>query len=202
MGDSRFARCLQGGGVYVQGGTVSIVNSQVYSNRATYVRAHVQKFPSPDEIFTCFAHVQGGGIRIDGGTVTFSSCTINGNQAFFVRAHVQNFPPPPWETHDWLVVCRAAVSLCILAQSQSSTPKFIQMKLMCVLMHKSSHRPDGKMADLPKSTLIFQLGSNFGSTRDLYVPATPATLHRPDGKIADALASTRSHNYGRRSGQL
>ena len=39
MGDSRFARWLQGGGVYVQGGTVSIVNSQVYSNQATIVRA-------------------------------------------------------------------------------------------------------------------------------------------------------------------
>jgi hypothetical protein len=38
MGDSRFARCLQGGGVYVYGGTVSIVNSQIYSNAATWVR--------------------------------------------------------------------------------------------------------------------------------------------------------------------
>jgi hypothetical protein len=43
MGDSRFARCLQGGGVAVYGGTVSIVNSQIFSNIA--VRAHVQKFP-------------------------------------------------------------------------------------------------------------------------------------------------------------
>ena len=34
MGDSRFARCLQGGGVFVGGGTVSIVNSQIYSNTA------------------------------------------------------------------------------------------------------------------------------------------------------------------------
>ena len=47
MGDSRFARCLQGGGVRVSGGTVSIVNSQIYSNTATNVRAHLQKFPSP-----------------------------------------------------------------------------------------------------------------------------------------------------------
>ncbi len=38
---------LQGGGVYVYTGTVSIVNSQVYSNQATEVRAHAQKFPSP-----------------------------------------------------------------------------------------------------------------------------------------------------------
>jgi hypothetical protein len=47
MGDSRFARCLQGGGVYDGDGTVSIVNSQIYSNTANNVRAHLQKFPSP-----------------------------------------------------------------------------------------------------------------------------------------------------------
>jgi hypothetical protein len=46
MGDSRFARCLQGGGVYVGGGAVSIVNSQIYSNTAYYVRAHLHHFPS------------------------------------------------------------------------------------------------------------------------------------------------------------
>ena len=60
MGDSHFARYLQGGGVFVQEGTVfeggpeggpeytsyegtlSIVDSQVYSNQATFVRAHAQ----------------------------------------------------------------------------------------------------------------------------------------------------------------
>jgi hypothetical protein len=47
MGDSRFARCLQGGGVYVNGGSVSVVNSQIYSNTALFVRTHLQKFPSP-----------------------------------------------------------------------------------------------------------------------------------------------------------
>jgi len=46
MGDSRFARCFQGGGVYVTGGTVSIVNSQIYSNTASQVRAsHACKLP-------------------------------------------------------------------------------------------------------------------------------------------------------------
>ena len=56
MGNSRFARFLQGGGVYVWGGTVSIVNSQIYSNTATYVRARLQKFPSPqweNALLTC-----------------------------------------------------------------------------------------------------------------------------------------------------
>jgi len=56
MGDPSFARCLQGGGVMVWGGTVSIVNSQIYSNTATYVRARLQKFPSPrweNALLTC-----------------------------------------------------------------------------------------------------------------------------------------------------
>jgi hypothetical protein len=53
LGDSRFACRLQGGGVLVYASydsTVSIVNSQVYSNWAYFgsaVRAHAQKFPSP-----------------------------------------------------------------------------------------------------------------------------------------------------------
>ena len=44
---------------------------------------------------------------------------------------------------------------------------------------ESSHRPDGKMADMPKSTLIFRFGLIFGSIRDLYVPATPANFPSP-----------------------
>jgi hypothetical protein len=49
MGDSRFARCLQGGGIRVNGGSVSIVNSQIYSNTITanYVCNRLQNFPSP-----------------------------------------------------------------------------------------------------------------------------------------------------------
>jgi hypothetical protein len=53
MGDSRFARCLQGGGVYVNGGTVSIVNSQIYSNTAPYVRADNRNFPALIIEITC-----------------------------------------------------------------------------------------------------------------------------------------------------
>ena len=62
----------------------------------------------------------------------------------------ESFPSPPRETHVWFVVCRALVSLSRPAQSQSSTPKFIPIKLIissCVLMLKSSHRPDRKVAD-------------------------------------------------------
>ena len=49
-----------GGGVFVQSGTVSIVNSQVYSNEAT---------------------IYGGGVYVQDGTVAISSCTISGNTA-------------------------------------------------------------------------------------------------------------------------
>ena len=38
-GDSRVARCLQGGGVYVQGGTVAISSCTIYGNTADLVRS-------------------------------------------------------------------------------------------------------------------------------------------------------------------
>jgi hypothetical protein len=47
MGDSPFARCLQGGGVYVGGGTVAISSCTISENTAMGVRAHAQNFPSP-----------------------------------------------------------------------------------------------------------------------------------------------------------
>jgi hypothetical protein len=47
MGNSRFALCLQGGGVYVGGGTVTISSCTISGNTAPYVRAHPQKFPMP-----------------------------------------------------------------------------------------------------------------------------------------------------------
>jgi len=42
-GDSRVARCLQGGGVYVQGGTVAISSSTISRNSDGSVRAHALK---------------------------------------------------------------------------------------------------------------------------------------------------------------
>jgi len=46
---------LQGGGVFVLTGTVSIVNSQVYSNQASFVRAHAQNPQCPHVVkrFSC-----------------------------------------------------------------------------------------------------------------------------------------------------
>ena len=53
MGDSRVACCLQGGGVYVSSGTVTITSSSIYGNTAKGVRAHIHYFPSPP----CETHV-------------------------------------------------------------------------------------------------------------------------------------------------
>jgi hypothetical protein len=43
--------------------------------------------------------------------VSIVNSQIYSNTAPYVRAHLQNFPSPPWETHLFLVVCRAAVSM-------------------------------------------------------------------------------------------
>ena len=46
MGDSCLARCMQGGGVYISSGTVTITSSSIYGNTAVdNVRAHVRKVP-------------------------------------------------------------------------------------------------------------------------------------------------------------
>ena len=48
MGDSHFARCLQGGGVYVAGGRVAITSCTISGHTVGLVRAHAQNIPSPD----------------------------------------------------------------------------------------------------------------------------------------------------------
>ena len=48
-----FALCLQGGGVYVRSGTVTISSCTISGNTANYVRAHAQEFPLP----RCETHV-------------------------------------------------------------------------------------------------------------------------------------------------
>ena len=91
---------LQGGGVYVYSGTVTMTSCSITGNTASgSVRALVQNFPSPrwDFHMFCALCLQGGGVYIDGGTVSFSSCTITGNTAAYVRANAQNFPSPQWE---------------------------------------------------------------------------------------------------------
>jgi hypothetical protein len=125
------ACCLQGGGVFVNSGTVSIVISQVYSNQAVYVRAHAQEVPSPrwEFLLTC-------------PNLIFQFGSIFGStRDMYVLVTPANFTSLPWETHVWLVVCRVAVLLSLLAQSQSSTPTCIPIKLpLCVRAHAPNPR--------------------------------------------------------------
>ncbi len=81
-----------GGGVAVWGGTVSIVNSQIYSNAASY-GGGVVVGGGTVTISSCtisgntagYNPQVGGGVYVTGGTVTLSSCTISGNTANAVR---------------------------------------------------------------------------------------------------------------------
>ena len=85
MGDSRFAPYLQGGGVAVYGGSVSIVNSQIYSNIATYVRTHLQKIPSGPmgRSLTCLPRLSLAQLR-----------TLPSSTGSTCRRDLQKFPTP------------------------------------------------------------------------------------------------------------
>jgi len=99
MGDSRFACVLQGGGVYVSSGIVTITSSSIYGNGADYVRAHVQKFTSPPHVGDShFARcLQGGGVYVRSGTVSIVKSKVYSNTVYAVRAHVLKFASPQWE---------------------------------------------------------------------------------------------------------
>jgi hypothetical protein len=104
------ARCLQGGGVYVNSGTVTITSSSIHGNTAfIYVRAHVQKIPLSRWEITSrsffagdsrFARcLQGGGFQNSwGGTVSIVNSQIYSNTANYVRADVRNSPSPRCES--------------------------------------------------------------------------------------------------------
>ncbi len=78
MGNSRFARCLQGGGVLVYSGTVTITSSEIYGNTAGNVRAHLQKFPIAPmgRLLTCLPRL----------TLRLLNCGQRSGQLQFVRA--------------------------------------------------------------------------------------------------------------------
>ena len=67
---------------------------------------------------------------------------------------------------------------------------------MCVLMFKTPHRPDGKIADALALILAAQLRMTLRSTTGGACRRDLENSHRPDGKNADALASTLAlHNW-------
>ena len=128
-----------------------------------------------------FSHVlrfclQGGGVYIGGGTVSFSLCTITGNTAGDVRAHAQKFPSPRWDFYMFCAcACRAVVSLSMEAQWPSHRAPSVGTQLhMCAL--KSSHRPDGKMADVLASTLARTTATDALVNYRMCVPQRPSKV--------------------------
>jgi hypothetical protein len=156
MGNSRFARCLQGGGVNVGGCTIcgntqgspsvtissSTISGNTVANVCTLMFESSHR-PHGKLIIACC--LQGGGVYVYSGTVTITSSSIYGNTANNVRAHA-----------------------------------------------KSSHRPDGKMADVLAPTHACTTANASVNYRGC-VPQRPwKTSHRPDGKVADVLAPTHT----------
>jgi hypothetical protein len=129
MGNSRFARCLQGGGVAVLGGTVTISSCTISGNTALNVRARPQKFPSPRWEICRRA-------CLDSRLATLADIPVN--YRMYVLQRPRNFPSPRWETHVLLVACRVVVSMSGEAQWPSHRAPSVGTQLaMCVLMFPS-----------------------------------------------------------------
>eukprot|EP00900_Chrysochromulina_parva_P004464 jgi/Chrpa1/14018/Chrysochromulina_OHIO_Genome00000092-RA len=172
MGDSCLPRCLQGGGVVVYSGTVSIVNSQVYSNHPTNVRAHAQNFPSPPW------ETHGGGVAVLGGTVSIVNSQIYSNTAIGGGVFVSS---------GTVMITSSSITGNTAAGSGGGVyvgSGTVTITLLCVLMFKSSHRPDGKIADV----LAVTLARKTANASVNYILPIYRGSHRPDGKVADALA--------------
>jgi hypothetical protein len=196
MGDSRFACCLQGGGVYVGSGTVTITSSSIYANTASYVRAHVQKFPSPDVkvadvlalTLACTARcLQGGGVYVsNSGTVTITSSSIHGNTAsVYVRAHVQKIPLSRWEiTSRSLFAGDSRFARCLQgggvqfssyggtvsivnSQIYSNTADYVRADV------RNSPSPDVKVADVLALTHACTTANDPLVNYSMYVPQRP-----------------------------
>ena len=180
--DSRFARCLQGGGVAVScsffGCTVSIVTSQIYGNNASQVRAHVQNFPSPDgEIAKVLASTH---------ACTQLRPTLRSTTGCTCRRDLQYFPSPRWEIADALATTHACTTANTL---WSTTVGTCRRDLEHFPSRACAQKfPMGIPADLPNRLSSFNW--DLLPCSQEYAPATPAKPHRPDWKSADALAST------------
>ena len=147
MVDSRVARFLQGGGVAVTwagnaGGSVSIVNSQIYSNTASNVRVRVQNFPHrpdgkiSDALASTFA------------CTTAADAPINYSR-YMCRRNLQfSHRPDGRLTFCSLFAGRRCSRLGWLSDHLIVHHQW-EYSWLCARAHalKSSHRPDGKVAD-------------------------------------------------------
>jgi hypothetical protein len=143
--------CLQGGGVFVQSGTVTISSSTISGNTAGDVRASLAcKSPIALMGDSHFARcLQGGGVYIKSGTVAISSCTISGNTVNGVRAHIK--------------------SLIMFISSHRPDGKTADRL----------HRPDGKTADRLASTHACTTAADAPANYSLYVPQRPEISPSP-----------------------
>jgi hypothetical protein len=93
MGDSRVSHCLQGGGVYVQGGTVTFSSCTISGNQAYYVRAHAQSSHRP----------KGKVANVLASTHTLAQLrTFRSTTACTCHRDLENSPSPP---HGRLTCC-------------------------------------------------------------------------------------------------
>jgi hypothetical protein len=133
----------------------------------------------PHGRLTCTRCLQGGGVHVEGGTVTLSSCTISGNT---VRAHLQKFPLLPGA----LLICQIDSHLSIRINLFGST--YLSILVLpgtgtCQPRLQTSHRPDGKVADLLAPTHVCTTVNALRSTtvgaycRDLEIS------HRPHRRL-------------------
>ena len=158
MGDSRLARCLQGGGVYVGGGTVAISWCTISGNSANGVRAHAPNFPSPNGKLTfcsLFAGWRCSCRRWHSGHLIMHhqwehgpECKCRRDLKFSHRPHgkIADMLAP---THA-CTTANAPVNYSLYVQQRPSKVPIAPMgELQTRLpqLFKSSNHPDGKMAD-------------------------------------------------------
>ena len=95
--------------------------------------------------------------------------TLRSTTAGTCRRDLHKFPSPQSETHV-LLVAFATHACTTAADALVTYRKYVQQRL------KNSHRPHGKMADMPKSTHLVLSGICTCQPR-------LQTSHRPDGKL-------------------
>ncbi len=144
MGDSRFACCLQGGGVYVSSGTVAITSSSITGNTAgVYVRAKLPTFKS--------SHRPLGKLLTHAPRLTLAQLrTLRSTTAGTCRRELENFPWPQWETHVF-ARCLQGGGVAVFGGTVTISSCTISGNTAFSVRARSSSKvpsPDGKVADV------------------------------------------------------
>ena len=167
MGDSRFARCLQGGGVFVERGTVTFSSCTISGNTASNVRAHAHKFPSPLPRLTFYSlFAQGGGVAVNAGTVAISSSNISGNTASNVRA---KFPYPNGMSCFCVLLCDLASPIL------RPGAQCLCLWRHCLLLADDPHRRLWHSLNLPSTPAFAAITASFAALTAATLTATSAS---------------------------